>query len=119
MNTNREAGKNQTHSSFSARCVASCRKLLEQLQNVKEQVVDEFRDQVEEHQHLLRLAVNEAEALAWQTEYPQLLFVDLATEKAYAVADWHAALHKLRRSYAEHYLRAVAERFGIRWPSSE
>ncbi len=106
MNTNREAGKNQTHSSFSARCLASCRKLLQQLQNVKEQVVDEFRDQVEEHQHLLRLAVNEAEALAWQTEYPQLLFVDLATEKAYAVADWHARQQRLQRRTASALIAA-------------
>src|SRR5579871_3849018 len=86
--------------SFTARCLASCRKLMEQFESVKEQVVNEFRDQVEEHQHLLRLAVNEAEALAWQTEYPELLFVDLATEKAYAVADWHARQQRLLRSTA-------------------
>lgn len=98
MNANTEPGKNQTHNSFGARCLASCRKLLQQLQNVKEQVVDEFRDQVEEHQNLLRLAVNEAEALAWQTEYPQLLFPSLATEKAYAIADWHARQQLLRRT---------------------
>lgn len=106
MNTNIEAGKNQTNSSFSARCVASCRKLLQQLQNVKEQVVDEFRDQVEEHQHLLRLAVNEAEALAWQTEFPQLLFADLATEKAHAVADWHARQQLLQRRTASALIAA-------------
>ena len=96
MNTNKEAGKNQT--SFSARCLASCRRLLSQIENVKEQIVDEFRDQVQEHQYLLRLAVNEAEALAWQTEYPQLLFADLATEKAHAVADWHVRQQLLRRT---------------------
>jgi hypothetical protein len=100
MKTNIEAGKDHSEISFGARCLASCRKLLEQLQNVKEQVVDEFRDQVEGHQHLLQLAVNEAEALAWQTEYPQLLFADLATEKAHAVADWHARQQHLRRRTA-------------------
>jgi hypothetical protein len=86
--------------SFTARCLASCRKLLEQFESVKKQVVDEFRDQVEEHQHLLRLALNEAEALAWQTEYPELLFADLATEKAHAVADWHTRQQRLLRRTA-------------------
>jgi hypothetical protein len=86
--------------SFTARCLASCRKILEQLASVKEQVVDQFRDQVEEHQHLLRLAVNEAEALAWQTEYPELLFADLATEKAHAVANWHTRQQRLLRRTA-------------------
>jgi hypothetical protein len=99
MKTNTKAGEKQ-NDTFGARCLASCRKLLEQLQNVKEQIVDEFRDQVEEHQHLLRLAVNEAEALAWQTEYPELLFPNLATEKAYAVADWHARQQFLQRRTA-------------------
>ena len=86
--------------SFTARCLASCRKLLEQFESVKEQVVDQFRDQVEEHQHLLRLAVNEAEALAWQTEYPELLFADLAVEKAHAVANWHMRQQRLLRRTA-------------------
>lgn len=86
--------------SFTARCLASCRKILEQLENVKEQVVGEFREQLQEHQHLLRLAVNEAEALAWQTDYPELLFPDLATEKAHAVADWHLRQQLLRRRAA-------------------
>ena len=97
MKTNKEVGRNEKNS-FGARCLASCRKLLSQIENVKEQVVDEFRDQVQEHQHLLRLAMNEAEALAWQTEYPHLLFADLATEKAHAVADWHARQQLLRRT---------------------
>src|SRR5215469_2157953 len=99
MKTNMDAGKNETNS-FGARCLASCRKLLSQIENVREQVVNEFRDRVEEHQHLLRLAVNEAEALAWQTEYPQLLFADLATEKAHAVANWHARQRLLQRRTA-------------------
>lgn len=98
MNTNNNTKGNQTN--FSERCVASCRKLLAQIQNVKTQVVAEFRDRVQEHQHLLELAVNEAEALAWQTEFPQLLFPTLATEKAGAVANWHSRQQSLRRNTA-------------------
>jgi hypothetical protein len=70
---------------------------LAQIENVKTQVIAEFRDQLDGHQHVLELAVNEAEALAWQTEFPQLLFPTLATEKAYAVAGWHSRQQSLRR----------------------
>jgi hypothetical protein len=81
---------------FSDRCVASCRKLLAQLEDVKEQVVEEFRGRIEDHQHVLELAVNEAEALAWQTGFPQLFFPTLAVEKASAVTGWHQRQRFLR-----------------------
>ena len=38
--------------------------------------------------HLLRLALNEAEALAWQTDFPHLFFPQLAAEKVRTVAAW-------------------------------
>lgn len=100
MKTTKEAGQSQINSAqsnFSERCIESCKKLLAQIENVKAQVVAEFRDRLEEHQHLLELAVNEAEALAWQTEFPQLLFPTLATEKAYAVTGWHLRQQSLHR----------------------
>jgi len=99
MNTKIEAGKGQDLNpkmNFGVRCVASCRKLLAQIENVKAQVLAEFRDRVAEHQHLLDLAVNEAEALAWQTGFPQLVFPTLATEKARAVTGWHLRQQSLR-----------------------
>ncbi len=40
--------------------------------------------------HLIRLALNEAEALAWQTEYPHLVFPALAEEKIAAIQQWHS-----------------------------
>lgn len=82
------------------RCVASCRKLLAQIADAKTQVLAEFRDRVAGHQRLLELAVNEAEALAWQTDFPQLLFPALAAEKATAVAGWHSRQQSLRRRMA-------------------
>jgi hypothetical protein len=39
---------------------------------------------------MLRLALNEAEALAWQTLYPHLVFPDLAAEKVRGVAAWNS-----------------------------
>jgi hypothetical protein len=96
----KRSGREQNHTNFSGRCIESCRKLLAQLENVREQVVAEFRDRLEDHQHVLDLAMNEAEALAWETGYPQLLFPTLATEKAYAVTGWHLRQQSLRHQTA-------------------
>ncbi|HEX4264001.1 MAG TPA: hypothetical protein VH597_06645 [Verrucomicrobiae bacterium] len=93
-------------SNFSQSCINSCRKLLTQLENVKTQIVAEFRDQLEGHQHVLELAINEAEALAWQTDYPELLFPTLATEKASAVTGWHLRQQSLRRRTAPAFIMA-------------
>ncbi len=75
---------------FATACLSSCLKVMEQIGKVKRVVLDEFRDTVNAHQKLLRLAVNEAEALAWETDYPHLVFPALATEKAQQVAEWEA-----------------------------
>jgi hypothetical protein len=57
-------------------------------------------------EHLLRLAVNEAEALAWQTDYPHLIFPTLAVEKVQAVTAWDAQQQALRRNQQFHRLAA-------------
>src|SRR5437588_12104412 len=81
---------------FANSCVATCRKLINQLAEAKEAILSEFRQSVGADEHLLRLALNEAEAIAWQTEVPHLVFPDLAAEKAQAVAAWHARQNFLR-----------------------
>jgi hypothetical protein len=91
---------------FGGRCVASCRKLLGQIEDVREQVVAEFRDRLDDHKHVLDLALNEAEALAWESGFPQLFFPVLATEKARAVTGWHLRQQYLRQRTAP--LRAAA-----------
>jgi hypothetical protein len=98
--TIQEKDQTDTRLNFSQRCVDSCRKILAQLENVKAQVVAEFRGQLDGHQRLLELAVNEAEALAWQTDFPELLFPTLATEKAGEVTGWHLRQQSLRRRMA-------------------
>jgi hypothetical protein len=77
-------------------CRASCRKFLAQLRAAKSSILAEFRGRVEEHDHLLELALNEAEAMAWQSGFPQLLFPALAREKAQTVAQWHERQQFLR-----------------------
>jgi len=78
-------------------CLSSCRKILGQIERVRAGIQREFRDAVAEHAHLLELAVNEAEALAWQSGFPQLMFPTLAAEKARSVAHWHARQQSMRR----------------------
>src|SRR5207244_11387602 len=77
-------------------CVASCRKLVAQLDQVKNAILADFRGMFGGQDHLLRLALNEAEALAWQTDYPHLVFPTLATEKAQGLAAWEARQCSIR-----------------------
>jgi hypothetical protein len=81
-------------------CVTSCRKLIAQIQRIKQSVLGQFRDTVGAHEHLLRLALNEAEALARQTPYPHLFFPMLALEKAQSVQQWHDRQQSLQGSYS-------------------
>src|SRR4051794_15516238 len=90
--------KASTHQSFTQACLASCRKLAAQFQLVKESVLAEFRGSLGAHEELLRLAVNEAEALAWQTAYPHLLFPALAAEKAQAVTRWNNHQREVKKN---------------------
>jgi hypothetical protein len=69
-------------------CLSACRKVVAQMSRAKESVLAEFRDRFQVPEHLVRLALNEAEALAWQTAYPHLVFPNLATEKAQALVNW-------------------------------
>src|SRR5579871_4457697 len=78
-------------------CLASCRKVIAQIERVKAGVLSEWRQKIEAHEHMLELALNEAEALAWQSGFPQLLFPVLAAEKAEAVTTWHARQESLRQ----------------------
>ena len=99
---NNETNENRisNFSTVAAACVASCRKLIGQLQKTKTAIVAEFRGRFGASEPLLRLAMNEAEALAWETGYPYLVFPALATEKAQAVASWQARQQAIRRGDA-------------------
>ena len=97
MKTTEQTEKNITpNPSFAEVCLTSCQKLIAQIEKAKDTVLAEFRETRETHEQLLRLALNEAEALAWQTEFPQLVFPTLAMEKAQAVATWGARQQSIR-----------------------
>ena len=97
MNTYQEATRNPV--SMTARvCIESCQKLAAQFERTKRNLLAEFRETLGVPEKLFRMALNEAEALAWQTEYPYLVFPALATEKIQAAADWNARQEFLRRT---------------------
>ena len=60
----------------------------------------EFSSLKQKQPRLLQLALNEAEAIAWQTGFPELVFPTLAVEKAQKVATWYERQEAMRRSAA-------------------
>jgi hypothetical protein len=76
----------------------SCRKIRAQIAGVKEAIFAESSRAFPAPERLVRLALNEAEAAAWQTKYPHLFFPALATEKVRAVAAWNARQQSVRQS---------------------
>ncbi len=81
---------------FAQVCLSSCRRLLARLEKAKASILAEFRKSLQEDEHVLYLALNEAEAMAWQTGFPQLIFPTLAMEKAQAVQAWHQRQQSFR-----------------------
>ena len=55
---------------------------------------------MKEDHRLLALALNEAEALAWNTEFPHLFFPMLGEEKARTSLAWHQRQQSLKREFA-------------------
>lgn len=101
MKTNTTEKCDQTHAaSHTLRntCAACYQKALAQITAAKAVILDESKQMLAVPERLLRLALNEAEALAWQTTYPHLVFPQLATEKTQAVAAWNATQQAVRRS---------------------
>jgi hypothetical protein len=96
-NTNQNGSDAENGAAFKNKCLASCQKILARITRAKETIFDESFKMLRTHERLLRLALNEAEALAWQTMYPHLVFPALATEKVQAVIAWDTKLQFLRQ----------------------
>lgn len=58
----------------------------------------DFSALFEQQPRLFHLALNEAEALAWESGFPELIFPLLAQEKAGKLAAWHARQQSVRRA---------------------
>ena len=90
MNTNKNPNWGARSTRATVVPLRSCRKLRGQLDQVKLSVLQNFGLKAAGEERFLRLALNEAEALAWQTPYPHLLFPVLAEEKAASMKRWSA-----------------------------
>jgi hypothetical protein len=81
-----------------AACSACGKKLMAAIQNVRTSLLNEFRQTAFAQEHVLLLAMNEAEALAHETGFPLLTFPSLAREKVQAVAAWQFRQQTVRRN---------------------
>jgi len=88
MKTNRIENNQSNQNAFTAFCAEYCRRLLTEIQRTKQDLVNQFRKAFAGQEQLLRLALNEAEALAFLTDFPHLVFPDLAMEKVQTAANW-------------------------------
>ena len=90
---------NNLSNSVAEACRSSYQKIFAQLAKAKSSVSAQFRDLAADHERALQLALNEAEALAWQTQYPELVFQDLAEEKARGVVSWVSHQRRVRSRF--------------------
>jgi hypothetical protein len=98
MNATSTSGSRGNGGLFRKTCGACCRKVRAQIAGVKEAIFAEYSRALQAPERLVRLALNEAEAAAWQTKYPHLLFPTLAVEKVRAVAAWNARQQSVREN---------------------
>lgn len=96
MNTTNEK-TDSTKETFTNRCLQSCKVLLAEIEQAKNMIVDDFHETLDTHGNLFRLALNEAEALAWQTEFPHLVYPALAMERVQAVVAWRRRQQSVRQ----------------------
>ena len=90
MKSTNESKLNSNFGTLGRACLGSCRKLLAELRRTKQSVLREFRNRFQVPERSLELAMNVAEAISWETGFPQLFFPTLAIEKAQAAVDWQA-----------------------------
>ncbi len=98
INTNeKEKLTEQTIANLGAQ---SYKKSLAGIEQAKNRIASEFQDTLKLHGQPFQLAINEAEALARQTDYPHLLFPSLAMEKIQTVAAWQTRQQSLRQRHS-------------------
>ena len=88
---------NPTATKLARDCVGACKRVLSQINQVRRTISREFVESFQVPEHMLRLALNEAEAVAWQSGFPHLVFADLASEKAQAVVAWQKRQQAISR----------------------
>lgn len=97
MNTKQASG-NKIVNIIPGEWISSGNKLIIGIERAKQNLAAEYAAEVPER--LFRVALNEAEALAWETEFPQLVFPALAAEKIETIANWYHHGESLNSNYA-------------------
>lgn len=100
MNTTNTSKDLNFEPTITNRYAQSYKKLLAGIEQAKDRIASEFRETLESHGQLFQLAMNEAEALARQTDYPHLFFPSLAMEKIQTVAAWQTRQQSLHRRHS-------------------
>jgi hypothetical protein len=102
MNANRRLTTaqvaNQKPKASSVSSPESCRKSQEQVRTLKESLLSQYGAALNGKEQILRSAITEAEALAWQTTYPHLVFPVLAEEKLIGARRWVWRQESVRRA---------------------
>jgi hypothetical protein len=78
--------KNSCGRGFTAIRLLSSKRLHARMEGIRASVLAEFCVGFEQDDQLIKHAIDEAETLAWKMGSPQLLFPELAIEKARSVA---------------------------------
>ena len=78
-----------SRNAFGSARAKPCGGILAQIGRARDAIFAEARGTLKVRDRMLRLALNEAETLAWQTLSPQLVFPALAAEKVQSVAVWN------------------------------
>jgi hypothetical protein len=99
MNTTTK-NTNDAKQTFADRCLQSCKVLLAEIEQAKNTVVNDFHETLDAHGNLFRLALNEAEALALQTDYPHLVYPTLAMERVQAVVAWRGRQRSVQQRHS-------------------
>jgi hypothetical protein len=95
---NQFGGHPAAECTFNALCLRSCQLILARLSKARTAILSESLHQAAGHERMLQLALNEAEALAWQTAYPHLVFPALAMEKVQEIVAWRIHQRSVRRA---------------------
>jgi hypothetical protein len=100
MKTNQNTEKTNVTRKLASACFAGCQKLVAQIASARKNLLAEFKETLIGQERIVHLAVNEAEALAWETDYPHLVFPALALEKVNGAAVWSRRQQLIRRPNA-------------------
>ncbi len=82
---------------FVQACLRSCRRLANEVRRIRRSVVQDFTNAPREMRQAVESALNEAEAVAWQTPFPHLFFPVLAEEKVATAERWAGRQQMIRR----------------------